>query len=428
MAAPVVSLPAIKLPPGPAPQTSEQRYWRSFRSQQQIPSPSSYPVTQISTPSSASSDLFAVTTGPRVQLFSTRTRRLVKTVSRFDEVVRSADVRRDGRILVAGDDTGAIQVFDINSRAILKTWKEHQQPVWATCFSAVDMTTLMSASDDQTVRLWDLPTQQSMTTLVGHSDYVRAGCFLPGTNSNTLVSGSYDGTVKIWDPRATERRAMMTFKHRYPVESVLALPSGTTVLASADNLVSVLDLVAARPMCLLRAHQKTVTALCLASGGGRVLAGALDGHVKVFETTAWNVVAGSKYPSPILALSVITTGPTREDKHLAVGMQSGVLSIRTRSSRQEQKREMEREKEMTALIEGNLEEHDRKRDRKRTRGWEKRFRGRDFTGEGVDVIIEGNPKRRTKKLARWEVDLRKGRYAAALDQVLDKVSVGPFEP
>ena len=39
----------------------------------------------------------------------------------------------------------------------------------------------------------------------------------------------------------------------------------------------VLDLVAAKPIHLLRNHQKTVTALALASGGRRVVAGGLDG-------------------------------------------------------------------------------------------------------------------------------------------------------
>ncbi len=430
MAAPVKSLQQIKLPAGPAPQTPDQRYWRSFRSQLQIPSPSSYPVTHITTPTPApkgstgpSNDLFGVTTGPRVQIFSSRTRKLVKTISRFDDVARSGDIRRDSRIIVAADDTGTIQAFDINSRAILRTWKEHKQPVWTTKFSPADVTTLMSTSDDRTVRLWDLAAQESTRTFGGHGDYVRTGAFIPGNSSNTLVSGSYDETVRIWDPR-TPGRAVMTFKHRAPIESVLPLPSGTTVVASSDNQVSVLDLVAGKPLQLLRAHQKTVTSLCLASKGSRLLAGGLDGHLKVFETMAWNVVAGSKYPAPILSLSVIPSGASLEDRHLVVGMQSGLLSIRTRSSQQEQKREDERAKEMQAMIEGNLDEYDRKKTKKRA-VTAKRLRGSQFTGEGADVIIEGNERRKKKPLAQWEVDLRKGRYAAALDFVLHQV--GPKE-
>lgn len=423
MAAPVIPLQPVKLPPGPSPLTAEQTYWRTFKSQKLFPSTSNNPVTHISCPlptnniQSQPSDHFAVTSGRQVQIFSVRNRKREKQISRFDDVAHGAEIRRDGRVFVAGDETGVIQVFDVHSRAILKTWKEHKQPVWVTKFSPTENTTLVSASDDRTVRLWDLPAQQSVMTFTGHQDYVRSGAFMQGQAAGLLVSGSYDQTVKIWDPRAPST-AVMTFKHAAPVETVLPMSSGTTVLAAADNQIAVLDLVAARPVRLIQNHQKAVTSLCLASNGTRLVSGGLDGHLKVFETSAWNLVYGSKYPSPILSLAIIGAGAAREDRHLAVGMQSGILSLKTRLSGQQKIKEREREKEMQALIEGRIEEHDKKVSKKRTSGWEKRLRGRDFTGEGADIIIQGNADAKRKKIKPWERFLRKGRYADSLDEVL----------
>ena len=344
----------VKLPQGPSPITPEQRYWKTFKTPQNIPSQS--PVTHISFPPSSNNplvpsnnDYFAVTTGTRVQIYSIRTRKLIKTFTRFGDIAHSGEIRRDGRVMVAGDESGKIQVFDVNSRAILKTWTEHKQPVWTTKFSPTDLTTIMSASDDRTVKLWDLPNQESQTTFVGHTDYVRSGVFLPGTMSNMIVTGSYDETVRLWDPRVPNKSAMI-FKHAAPVEAVLAMPSGTQVLAAADNQISVLDLVAGKPIQILKNHQKTVTSLCLASNGKRLISGGLDGHVKIFETTGWNVVSGSKYASPILSVNVISSGAKLEDKHVVVGMQSGVLSIRTKLSGQQKVKERERVKEMQVRL------------------------------------------------------------------------------
>ncbi|PKX98078.1 snoRNA-binding rRNA-processing protein UTP15 [Aspergillus novofumigatus IBT 16806] len=434
MAAPVLPLQQVKLPALPSTRlTPEQQYWKTFKNPLLIPSPANGPVnliTQPSAPSSASAfpsltqppDVFTVTTGARVQIYSIRTRKLLRTITRFDDTVRGTDVRPDGRVVVTGDDTGTVQVFDVASRAILKTWKDHRQPVWLTKFSPSDPTSVLSASDDRTVRLWDLPSESAARTFLGHTDYVRSGAYMPGSlaASGLVVSGSYDRTVRLWDPRV-ENRAVMTFKMAGPIESVLPMPTGTTLLASAENKIAVLDIVAGKPLHMIQSHQKTVTALALASNGERLLSGALDGHMKVFETTGWNVVSGSKYPSPILSLQVITSGVSREDKHIAVGMQSGLLSIKTRLSGQQKIRERERRKEMQALLEGKLEEHDRKvakQQKQRGSGWEKRLRGRDFIGEGVEIVIEGQDKKKRKKEQTWEYDLRKARYSAALDQVL----------
>jgi U3 small nucleolar RNA-associated protein 15 len=448
MAAEVLPLAQLKLPSGPSPVTAEQRYWRSFKNQKSHTSTAAWPISHISFPSTVAggavssslaaatklNDLFAVTSGPRVDIFSIRKRELLKTIGRFDSEAHCGEIRADGRVLVAGEDSGRMQVFDVGggTRAvILKTWHVHKQPVWVTKWSPTELTTLMSASDDKTVRLWDLPSNEPSCMFTGHSDYVRSGAFMPGGNSNLLVSGSYDETVRVWDARAPSA-AVMTFKHADPIEDVLPLPSGTTLLAAAGNAISVLDLVAAKPLRLITNHQKTVTTLSLASNGRRVVSGSLDGHAKVFDTSDWTVVAGSKYPSPILSLSVIAAGAAQEDRHLAVGMQSGVLSLRTRLAGAAAERardraavEAARDKGTEALARLDAQKAKRKRAAVTNKAME-------LLGESVDTVIPTadtitGGRRRRVKLKPWQRNFRQGRYAAALDEVID-MSSAEYQP
>lgn len=437
MAAEVTPLPRIKFAAAPSTQTPEQKYWSTFSSQTLLPTPTSSPITHISTNSPAllpstsssltpSSSYIAITTGPRLQLLSAQTLKPLRTITRTTSSFHGASVRRDGRIVLVGSESSAIQAFDTSSRAILKTWSgEHKQPVWVTKWHPQDLTGAMSCSDDGTVRLWDLPAEKSSWRGWGHGDYVRCGGFV-GTAGNLIVSGSYDRSIRLWDPRiggGGEEKAKSTVMHFQlgdPVETVLPMPGGTTLLGAAGEKVVVLDLVAARPMQMLRNHQKTVTSLALASQGTKVLTGALDGHVKVFDTENWSVVAGFKYPSPVLALDLVAAGSGREDRHLCVGMQSGLLSIRTRLSSEAKAAKREKEKEMEALAAGEIEQYDRAQGkRKRGRGWEKRLRGKDYTGESADIIIDGNERGKIRNHSKWERALRKGQYETALDLVLE---------
>ena len=87
--------------------------------------PQASSIAGTSSASAQSSQRYAVTSGTRVQMYSMRTDKVVKTVSRFRDVARSGNIRADGRLMVAGDDSGLVQVFDVNSRAILRTLKGH---------------------------------------------------------------------------------------------------------------------------------------------------------------------------------------------------------------------------------------------------------------------------------------------------------------
>lgn len=57
---------------------------------------------------------------------------------------------------------------------------------------------LVSGSDDNTVRLWDLAPGALTRTLEGHSGSVYSVAFSP--DGRLLASGSIDNTVRLWEP------------------------------------------------------------------------------------------------------------------------------------------------------------------------------------------------------------------------------------
>jgi WD40 repeat protein len=55
---------------------------------------------------------------------------------------------------------------------------------------------VVSASEDQSVRLWDVANRQEVCRFLGHQGPVR--CVAVSPDGNLCLSGSTDGTLRVW--------------------------------------------------------------------------------------------------------------------------------------------------------------------------------------------------------------------------------------
>ncbi|KAI9502955.1 U3 small nucleolar RNA-associated protein [Coemansia spiralis] len=332
-----------------------------------------------------------VTASMRLQLYNGRTSQLKRSISRFTGTAHSGSFRSDGKLIVAGDDTNLVQVFDSSSRAILRTFKGHTDPVHITRFLP-NKVHVMSGSDDKTVRIWDIPSQAAVNQFEEHTDYVRSGCAF-SDNPNLVATGSYDHTVKLWDLRANI--CTTTIEIDDPVEDILVFPGGSIIAVAGGPNVHLYDtLMGGKHLTTMGNHEKTVTSLCMDNTGGRLLAGSLDHHVKIYDVQSFKMMYNMSYPAPVLSVAL-----SPDNTKLAVGMASGVFSLRKRQVSAKEQAEVQVTKSQP------------------TYGTRAYFqRGSAYKGAGdEDLRIEH---KRRKGLADYDQFLRKFEHSKALDAVL----------
>ena len=89
--------------------------------------------------------------------------------------------------------------------------------------------TLASASDDKTIRLWDIDTRALLFTLSGQAR-VNAVAFHPN-NVDLLASSGHDRTIQLWNLQTKQAQSLTD--HRYAINTVVWSPDGE-ILASGS--------------------------------------------------------------------------------------------------------------------------------------------------------------------------------------------------
>jgi hypothetical protein len=108
-------IPGKHAKPAPEKHSVESRHWRTFKSPVFVKEYA--PVTSVHFALSKP-HRYAVTAAARVHIYAPRTQKITKTIARFKDVARSGFIRDDGKLLVAGDDSGLIQVTSLSSTSV----------------------------------------------------------------------------------------------------------------------------------------------------------------------------------------------------------------------------------------------------------------------------------------------------------------------
>ena len=195
--------------------------------------------------------------------------------------VRSVAFSPDGRRIVTGSDDQMAKVWEVASGRELLTLKGHRAAVFSVAFSP-DGRRIVTGSDDKTARVWDAATGSSLVTLKWHRVTVSSVAFSP--DGERVVTGSYDQTAKVWEA-ATGRELLLLKGHLGDMTSVAFSPDGHQIVTgNTDCTVRLWDAANGSNIVTHQGYDSAILSAAFASDGQRVVTGYLDGAARVWDS------------------------------------------------------------------------------------------------------------------------------------------------
>ncbi|HEY9852629.1 MAG TPA: serine/threonine-protein kinase [Leptolyngbyaceae cyanobacterium] len=186
----------------------------------------------------------------------------------------------DSQTLVSGSNDKSIKIWDLNSGKLVNTLRGHKNAVNSVAISP-DGQTLASGGGDRTLKLWDLKTGKLKKDLLGHSASVFAIAFSP--DNQTLASGSSDNTIKIWNFQNTALITTLTGHSKW-VRCLDISPDGETLVSgSEDKTIKIWDLKTGQLKNTLTGHIDAVRSLDISPDGKTLVSGGSDNRINIWD-------------------------------------------------------------------------------------------------------------------------------------------------
>lgn len=173
-----------------------------------------------------------------------------------DNSLTKVQMSLSGNILVSGDSSGTLNIWNLQSGTLQKTLIGHESKIQSIAISP-DEKTIVSTEEYGQIKIWDLNSGKLKITFSGHNDSIlyRVRTVIP--NNNTLVSWS-NQQIKIWNLQNGNLKHTIKNPKDFG-EFYFTSFDAKSLLIEENNGIQIWDLLTGKLTSTLEVKEKIIT-------------------------------------------------------------------------------------------------------------------------------------------------------------------------
>jgi WD40 repeat protein/GTPase SAR1 family protein len=264
-----------------------------------------------------------------LKLWDAESGKEIRTLSGHKGPVKSCALSPDGTRIISASEDKTLKLWEFKSGKLIRTFPGHKGPVKSCAFSP-DGSYILSSSSDKTLKLWEVVSGKEIRTFFGYKKGVHDFGHRSDVNScmfsldgTLLISTSDDQKLKLWDVESG--KGILTFSgHVDPVNNCVLSPDGMCILsASNDNTLKLWEMKSGKEMHTYSGHKNFVLCCALSMDGKRIISTSYDRTLKLWDYASGKLIISIQLPWIPYYVAVSPQNPT-----LAVtANQNGTLTM-----------------------------------------------------------------------------------------------------
>ena len=196
--------------------------------------------------------------------------------------VKAVTFSPDGRMIATGGRHA--KLWDAYTLNQIVTFQHHEW-VWSVAFST-DGTLLATGDNSGQVNVWDLQNHRAVTQLYADADSVYTVQFSP--DDQILAGAGYAGQVKLWNVPNWEPHGTLTSNST--ISEISFSPDSSTLAATNYKSIHLWTVGIGENIVTLTGHTDWVRTTTFSPDGNRLISSGADGTVRIWDVTPYSTL------------------------------------------------------------------------------------------------------------------------------------------